>query len=146
MPSINFDSLIKLLKDVQDTSCFAFSKAAIYLLVLIGLRPGEIRMYRWAFIDISNKNITIPADLMKTRKLHTVPLPTQAIKILEEIKPISLNYKYVFIGRNLKKPFSDMAINKCLKMAWYKDKQTGQGFRHLLSTELNGYNHDWIEK
>lgn len=81
---------------------------------------------------------------MKTRKLHTVPLPTQAIKILEEIKPISFNYEYVFIGRNL----SDMTINKCLKIAGYKDKQTGHGFRHLLSTELNnkGYNHDWIEK
>lgn len=46
MPSINFDSLIKLLKDVQDTSCSALSKAAIYLLVLTGLRPGEIRMCR----------------------------------------------------------------------------------------------------
>ena len=41
-----------------------------------------------------------------------------------------------------------MTINKCLKMAGYEGKQTGHGFRHLLSTELNnrGYNHDWIEK
>ncbi|AZS50628.1 DUF4102 domain-containing protein [Entomomonas moraniae] len=148
MPSVNFDNLKELLEHVKQTPCSALSKAAIYLLTLTGLRPGELRMCKWGYIDTDNKSITIPADLTKTRKPHTVPLPNQALKILEEIKPVSFHYEYVFIGRDLKKPFSDMTINKCLKMAGYKDKQTGHGFRHLLSTELNsrGYNHDWIEK
>lgn len=148
MPFVPFSELKELLVNVGNTNCLVLSKAAIYLLVLTGLRPGEIRMCKWDYISFEDKTITIPEELTKTRKKHVVPLVRQSINVLKDIKPISSRYDFIFIGRDLIKPFSDMTINKCLKMAGYKDKQTGHGFRHLLSTELNnrGYNHDWIEK
>jgi len=55
----------------------------------------------------------------------------------------------VFAGRvDPKRPMSENTINKCLADLGYKDRQTGHGFRHMLSTELNGrgYNKDWIER
>jgi integrase len=86
---------------------------------------------------------------MKMRRPHLVPLPKQAVAILRELQPFTGRFEFVFAGRNdPKRPMSENTINKCLADMGYKGRQTGHGFRHMLSTELNGkgYNKDWIER
>ncbi|MNR12037.1 putative prophage CPS-53 integrase [compost metagenome] len=86
---------------------------------------------------------------MKARRPHAVPLPNQAVEILRLLKPITGKYPLVFAGQqNPDRPMSENTINKALRVMGYEGRQTGHGFRHLLSTELNGrgYNKDWIER
>lgn len=125
------------------------TKHAINLLVLTAVRPGELRMAPWSEFDLKKATWTIPKERMKARRPHIVPLPRQAVAILKELHEVTGEYELVFAGRNnAKRPMSENTINKALSEAGYKDRQTGHGFRHLLSTELNsrGYNRDWIEK
>ncbi|AWM80499.1 integrase [Gammaproteobacteria bacterium ESL0073] len=148
MPHVNFSELKELLKSVKLTNSPILAKSGVYLLALTGLRTGELRLCKWEYVDFDQKIITIPEHITKTKHLHVIPLSEQCVSILNNIKEISAHYDFIFIGQSLKKPLTEMTFNLCLRKAGYKDRQTGHGFRHLLSTELNsrGYNHDWIEK
>ncbi|ESL78817.1 hypothetical protein L425_00060 [Klebsiella quasipneumoniae subsp. quasipneumoniae] len=82
------------------------------------------------------------------RRSHLVPLSTQALDLLNELKIMTGNYRYVFPGRNdPKKPMSEASINQVIKRIGYGGKVTGHGFRHILSTILHelGYESPWIE-
>jgi integrase len=91
---------------------------------------------------------TIPAERMKARRPHIVPLPRQAVAILRQLQEVTGRYELVFAGANPQRPMSENTVNKALRLMGYEGRQTGHGFRHLLSTELNGrgYNKDWIER
>lgn len=144
-PSISFEHLPQLLKDVEQSTSHQLVKAAIQMLTLTAVRPSELRFSTWAEFDLKNRLWEIPAERMKMRRPHTVPLPTQAIEILEQIKAINPDgYLFVIQGD---KPFSENTLNKALKLAGYGGKQTGHGFRHLFSTTMNerNYNADWVE-
>jgi integrase len=138
-----------LLKDLAESNGNFLTLSAIRLLMLTGVRPGELRNAPWSEIDLDNALWTIPAARMKMRRPHLVPLPKQAVAILRELQPFTGRFDFVFAGRNdPKRPMSENTINKCLADMGYKGRQTGHGFRHMLSTELNGkgYNKDWIER
>ena len=82
------------------------------------------------------------------RRPHLVPLSTQALDLLHELKTMTGNYRYVFPGRNdPNKPMSEASINQVIKRLGYGGKVTGHGFRHSMSTILHeqGYNSTWIE-
>lgn len=82
------------------------------------------------------------------RRSHLVPLSTQALNLLNELKMMTGNYRYVFPGRNdPNKPMSEASINQVIKRIGYGGKVTGHGFRHSLSTILHeqGYDTAWIE-
>ena len=89
------------------------------------------------------------AERMKKRRAHLVPLSSQALEALEQLHTLTGAYSLLFPGRSSRtKPRSNMAFNMALRRMGYAGRQTGHGFRHLLSTELNGrgYNRDWIER
>ena len=82
------------------------------------------------------------------RRSHLVPLSVQALDLLNELKLMTGNYRYVFLGRNdPNKPMSEASINQVIKRIGYGGKVTGHGFRHSLSTILheNGFDSTWIE-
>lgn len=138
-----------LLKSLSNVRANFLTKSAIRLLMLTAVRPGELRNAPWCEFDLDNALWTIPAERMKMRRSHLVPLPKQSIAILRELQSLTGRFDLVFAGRNdPKRPMSENTINKCLADMGYKGRQTGHGFRHLLSTELNGrgYNKDWIER
>jgi integrase len=87
---------------------------------------------------------------MKCRIPHIVPLSTQAIAILQELRPLTANGKYVFpCERSIKRPMSENTVNAGLRRLGYtKDEMTGHGFRSMASTLLNeqGWNRDAIER
>ena len=85
---------------------------------------------------------------MKMHRPHLVPLSTQALDLLNELKMMTGHYRYVFPGRNdPNKPMSEASINRVIKSINYAGKLTGHGFRHTLSTILHekGFNSVWIE-
>lgn len=148
-PHVTFAELPELLSKVEAANINTLTRHAIRLLALTAVRPGELRAAPWAEFDLDAATWTIPKERMKARRDHSVPLPRQAVAILRQLQEVTGGYALVFAGRNnTNRPMSENTINKALADAGYKDKQTGHGFRHLLSTELNGrgYNRDWIER
>lgn len=123
-------------------------KLAMRLQVLTGLRPGELRQGEWAEIDFEKRLWEVPPSRMKKRRPHCVPLSAQAIAILEQLKPITGHYQFIFPGRiHHSKPMSEMAMNVLIRRIGYAGRVTGHGFRHTMSTILHeqGYNTAWIE-
>lgn len=148
-PFVPFTELPELLAKIDTVNIHTITRHAIRLLVLTAVRPGELRQAPWSEIDMNTATWTIPKERMKARRPHMVPLPTQAVEILRQLHEITGQYGLLFPGQNnANRPMSENTINKALALMGYKGRQTGHGFRHLLSTELNGrgYNRDWIER
>lgn len=148
-PHVSFAELPDLLAKVEAANVYAPTRCAIRLLVLTAVRPGELRAAPWSEFDLDAGTWTIPKERMKARRPHVVPLPRQAVAILRQLHDITGSYALLFPGQqNPDRPMSENTINKALRLMGYEDRQTGHGFRHLLSTELNGrsYNSDWIER
>ncbi len=148
-PHVAFAELPELLGKIDTTNINTLTRCAIRLLVLTAVRPGELRQAPWCEFDLEGATWTIPRERMKARRPHVVPLPRQAVSILRQLKEVTGDYPLVFAGQqNPDRPMSENTINKALGLMGYKGRQTGHGFRHLLSTELNGrgYNRDWIER
>lgn len=123
-------------------------KLAMRLQVLTGLRPGELRQGEWSEIDFENRLWEIPPSRMKKRRPHCVPLSDQAMAILEQLRPITGHYQFIFPGRiHHTKPISEMAMNVLIRRIGYAGRVTGHGFRHTMSTILHeqGFNTAWIE-
>lgn len=147
-PHVTFAELPELLAKSEAANIHLLTRHAIRLLTLTAVRPGELRRAPWAEFDLECATWTIPAERMKARRPHIVPLPRQAVVILRQLHEITGRYALVFAGANPDRPMSENTVNKALRVMGYEGQQTGHGFRHLLSTELNGrgYNKDWIER
>lgn len=147
-PHITFAELPELLGKSEAANIHTLTRHAIRLLTLTAVRPGELRQAPWAEFDLNAALWTIPAERMKARRPHIVPLPRQAVAILRQLQEVTGRYALVFAGANPERPMSENTVNKALRQIGYEGRQTGHGFRHLLSTELNGrgYNKDWIER
>ncbi|HBV2906612.1 TPA: tyrosine-type recombinase/integrase [Citrobacter freundii] len=121
---------------------------AARLLIITGLRTGELRGASWQEIDEQAAVWEIPAERMKMRRPHMVPLSQQALSIIARIREITGRYPLMFPGRNdPRKTMSEASINQVFKRIGYVGKVTGHGFRHTMSTILHeqGYNTAWIE-
>ncbi len=148
-PHVPFAELPELLERLEAAKASNLTRWAIRLLILTAVRPGELRAAPWTEFDLEAATWTIPKERMKARRPHVVPLPHQAIAILRQLNEVTGGYALVFPGQqNAERPMSENTINKALRLMGYEGRQTGHGFRHLLSTELNGrgYNRDWIER
>ncbi|MEX9841040.1 tyrosine-type recombinase/integrase [Providencia rettgeri] len=123
-------------------------RVALRVLILTGVRPGELRKAEWSEINFDTGVWEIPAEKMKMRRPHIVPLSEQVIDLLKQIHPISGSYQYIFPSRtDYRKHISDMALNTMIRRMGYSGRATGHGFRHTMSTILHeqGYNTAWIE-
>lgn len=121
---------------------------AARLLILTGVRTGELRGAFWSEFDLEKAVWEIPAERMKMKRPHLVPLSTQALEIVQQLKVMTGQYPLVFPGRNdPRKTMSEASINQVFKRIGYTGKVTGHGFRHTMSTILHeqGYNTAWIE-
>lgn len=148
-PHVSEGELPELLERLETAQCDITSKIAIRLLALTAVRPGELRLAPWSEFDLDAATWTIPAARMKARRPHIVPLPRQAVALLRALHELTGTYPLAFPGRNNRaRPMSENTVNKALSTMGYEGRQTGHGFRHLLSTSLNsrGYNRDWIER
>jgi integrase len=138
----------QLLRDIYSYQGTFVVKCALRLSPLLFQRPGEIRQMEWKDIDLTAKEWRY--FVTKTEVLHIVPLSTQAVAILEEIKPLTGSVRYVFpSSRGDGRPMSDGTIITALKTLGYdSDVMTAHGFRTTASTLLNeqGWSPDAIER
>lgn len=140
----------KLLRAINGYEGFFVTKCALQLAPLFFVRPGELRRAEWLEFCFEKAEWRIPAEKMKMRAIHIVPLSTQAISILQQLHACTGDGKYVFPGaRTSKRPMSENTILAALRRLGYTtDEMTGHGFRSLASTLLNeqNYNRDAIER
>jgi len=123
--------------------------AALRLAPLVFVRPGELRKAQWAEFDLDGAEWRIPAERMKARVQHVVPLSTQAVAILRDLAPLTARGASVFPGRNHAKWISENTLNAALRRLGYDgDQFTAHGFRAMASTTLNeqGWHRDAIER
>jgi integrase len=124
-------------------------RAALQLLALTMTRPGDIRGMRRAEINFDKAVWRIPAERMKMRRAHDVPLSQQALNILQDIWSLSDTGDLVLPSiRSPKKPLSEGAMISALRRLGYtKEEMSPHGFRSAASTILNerGFNSDVIE-
>lgn len=123
---------------------------ALRLLPLVFVRSAELRYARWEEFDLEATQWKIPAERMKAKIAHIVPLSTQAIAILRELHPLTGPDGYLFPSiRSYARPISNNTVNAALRrMGYTKDEMTGHGFRSMASTLLNeqGWRPDAIER
>ena len=139
-----------LLRDIDDYDGLFVTKCALKLAPLFFVRPGELRHAEWSEFDLNASEWKIPADKMKMKSAHIVPLSNQALEIIKELKNHTGHVKYLFPGlRSSDRPMSDNTVNAALRRLGYdKDEMSGHGFRSMASTILHeqGWPHDVIER
>lgn len=123
---------------------------ALRLLALTFVRTGELIGAQWSEFHLDDKSPVwiIPAERMKMRNEHVVPLSTQAIAVLGELRALARKSDYVVPGRNGDIPISNNTMLFALYRLGYKRRMTGYGFRAVASTILNesGLRPDVIER
>ena len=139
----------KLIKDIEKHSCAILTKLALRFIMLTFVRSGELRYAKWEEFDFKKNEWRIPAERMKMREQHLVPLSSQAISVLNEIKLLPVKSENVFPNEfHSNKFMSENTMLYALYDMNYKDKMTVHGFRQLASTLLNenGFPPDVIER
>lgn len=147
-PFLKANEIPDFLRALESYTGSRVVQIATKLLMITGVRTIELRAASWSEFDLDNAIWEIPAERMKMRRPHLVPLSTQALHLLNELMVMTGNYRYVFPGRNdPNKPISEASINQVIKRIGYGGRVTGHGFRHSLSTILHeqGYESAWIE-
>ncbi|WP_429058587.1 tyrosine-type recombinase/integrase [Aeromonas veronii] len=125
------------------------TRLAFHLLMLTMTRPGEVRFARWDEFEIERAEWRIPAERMKMRVPHIVPLSRQTLAVLEELRQITGHCELLFPSeRKLTDPMSENTLSYAMGRMGYKGIATPHGFRALASTTLNeeGFDPDVIER
>ena len=148
MPTLRPEELPKLMRSLVMSNLSVSTRCLIEWQLLTLVRPSEASGARWVEIDLDAKLWTIPAERMKAKREHIVPLSPQALGILEVMKPISGHREHIFPSRNdPKQPMNSQTANAALKRIGYGGKLVAHGLRSIASTSMNeaGFNADVIE-
>ena len=148
MPTLRPEELPKLMRSLVMSNLSIPTRCLIEWQLLTLVRPSEASGARWAEIDLDAKIWVIPAERMKAKREHIVPLSSQALDILEVMKPISAHREHIFPSRNdPKQPMNSQTANAALKRIGFGGKLVAHGLRSIASTAMNeaGFNADAIE-
>lgn len=149
-PALKLDQMPEFLRRLDAVITYPVTKAALELLVYTASRSGEIRGMRWSEIDFSASLWTVPAARMKMDIDHLVPLSSQALAVLERMRPLTSDGELVFPSPS--KPKQPMTANALLmvlrRMGYTTGEITIHGFRATFSTTMNelGHEPDVIER
>ncbi|CAI2458702.1 integrase [Serratia plymuthica] len=148
MPTIRPEELPKLMRTISMSNLSIPTRCLLEWQLLTLIRPSEASATAWAEIDIENREWRIPAERMKAKRDHIVPLSDQALEILEIMHPISGRREHVFPSRNdPRKAMNSQTANAALKRIGYGGKLVAHGLRSIASTAMNEaeFNADVIE-
>jgi integrase len=140
-----------LLRSIDGYEGQGLTRIAMQIAPHVFVRPGELRHAEWSEIDLDSGLWIIPAEKMKMRKPHHVPLSRQAVALFREVHAVTGPTGYVFPSiRTRARPMSENTINAGLRRLGYSsDEMTAHGFRAMASTLLNesgGWHPDAIER
>lgn len=129
----------KLLRAIDGYEGGGITRLAMQIAPHVFVRPGELRHAEWGEIDLEGALWIIPAEKMKMRKAHHVPLSRQAVDLFKEVRAVTGPAGYVFpSARTRARPMSENTINAGLRRLGYSsDEMTAHGFRSMASTLLN---------
>lgn len=159
-PMLRLDELPEFLKSLRTFIGAEYTRSAVRILLLTGVRTGELRFATRDQFDLDSGLWTIPPTGVKQlQKLirgkdgakvppYLVPLSRQAVEEIRNVMETTGAYTLLLPGRSAPaKPISDGTVNMALKRMGYEGRLTGHGIRATISTALNemGYNEDWIE-
>lgn len=157
-PIISFAEIPDFVSDIEKTRLSRLTQIGLHLLLLTGVRTGELRQCRVEQLALDKGLWIIPPEevkqlhrkvLVKEVEPYIVPLSKQAIGFFEELIRYTGHYTYLFAGRNdPTKMMSENTLNLGIKRMGWGDRLTGHGIRGTLSTALyeSGlWNGDWIE-
>ncbi len=139
--------LMRMIDAYQGTAIVA---AALKLSPMLFVRPGELRIAEWTEMDLDAAVWELPAEKMKMRNPHVVPLPTQAVEILRELHQMTGHGKHVFPSwGGDRRPMSSNTVRVALRaMGVTAEEMTAHGFRAMARTildEVLGFRVDLIE-
>jgi integrase len=148
---IDTKTLGQLLRDIESYKGSFAIRTALQIQPMLFARPANLVMMEWSEIDLDNAEWRIPAEKMKMKDRHIVPLATQAIELLREIYPLTGTKRYVFAnnqGKNKEGHISRETPGSTLRRMGYKGIHTNHGFRTTASTILHeqGFHSDMIER
>jgi integrase len=142
MAALAPDELKELMVTIANASIKRTTRCLIEWQLHTMTRPSEAATARWADIDVEKKMWTIPAERMKKRRIHIIPLTDQAIALLEAIKPYSGHREYVFpADRDPRNHCNSQTANMALKRMGFEGRLVSHGMRSMASTILN--EHAW---
>lgn len=126
------------------------TRTALMLCCYLGQRPGNVAAMRWDQIDIPTAEWLLPAAVMKMQEEHVVPLPRQALKLIEELRPLTGGVGFVFppLAQQKNEHLTRDALSKALRDSGLRGKQTPHGLRAMLRTvarERLGVHEDVLE-
>ena len=134
----------QLLRDIDSYQGNPMTVCILQLMALTFTRTGELLGAQWKEIDLDRAEWLIPAERMKMRRPHLVPLSSQAVAVFREAAKFSGDREHVFPNRNdPSKPASNAIILRALGRMGYTGKMTGHGFRSAASTMLNENKSKW---
>ena len=140
-----------LLRSIDAFEGQTTTRVALQLLAILAQRPGELRHAKWEEFDLVAAIWSIPGERMKMRRPHKVPLPSQALSLLNDLRRLTGNCVYLFpCLRSVQRPMSENTLNGALRrMGYTGDEMTAHGFRATFSTLANEsglWNPDAIER
>jgi integrase len=145
---IDAKDLPELLQKTEAYQGYPATRLSMNLMALTFVRTGELINARWEEFDFEKSQWRIPAERMKMRTPHIVPLSRQALEVLHILQRISGHRKILFPGeRDHSKPMSNCTILAALDRMGFRGRMTGHGWRGLASTILHeeGFEHMHIE-
>ena len=149
MPALPREELAEFYRRLILADIDPANKIALLLTMLVFVRNTELRGGQWVEVDFSAAQWIIPAERMKMKRSHTVPLSDWALELLRELHGLTGNTPYLFPSRTKTTGFiSDATLTRIIERLGYKGIATPHGFRSLASSILNeqGYNPDAIER
>ncbi|PRY07088.1 integrase arm-type DNA-binding domain-containing protein [Paraburkholderia sp. BL25I1N1] len=140
----------QLMKDIAEYQGDVVTRLALRFMALTFVRTTEMINAEWTEIDEKAREWRIPAERMKMRDPHIVPLSRQALEVLEELRKLNGAEKHVFYGvqGRSRGPISNNTMLFALYRMGYKSRMTGHGFRGLAATVLRelGYSRDVVDR
>lgn len=115
--------------------CHNITQLAFEMMMFTFLRTEELIFAKWNEVDWENSRLIIPAERMKMKREHIVPLSKQALSALERLKDINGNKEYIFASFSKpRSPISKETVLNVIYRMGYKGRMTGHGFRSLATT------------
>lgn len=150
--ALEIEEFPSFLKDLERNTArlFTITRLAVKFLLLTFVRTRELIEAKWSEFDLDKAIWIIPAERMKMKRPHIVPLSKQAIEILKELKVLTGHAEFVFPCQiDSKRPMSNNTILGAIKRLGYKGKTTGHGFRALAMSAIKeklDYRHEVIDR
>lgn len=140
-----------LMRAIAGYAGHTITKIALEMSAHMFVRPGELRQAEWSEFDLDRALWVLPAEKMKMRRAHRVPLSRQVLALFDELKPLTGHGRYVFPSFHTpRRPMSENTVNTALRRLGYaQNEMTAHGFRAMAATLLNEmsiWNADAIER